>query len=264
MTTSGFWDLLAPHHAQVEDHYLDVRSIRAMVPEIRPPVLVVGAGQGLIVAELRRNGLECEGVDLSPEMIRYAQIRRNLSIRRADARALPFKEGTFPTLVYATGVIDFMGDEDAIKIILTEARRIVKPSGKIFVAFYRLSSALENFLTRTGLLRNNVLAQRKSLEMCMLNPGEMVAWVSKNAGIGHLPAIGLLLRMSMLSTLREKTISFRMQKILRQLDNPGTFIDAAPENQPYRNDAEIRNLFQRLGVPIKQVRAFSSCRIVEI
>ena len=33
---------------------------------------VAAAGQGLIVEELRRQGLRCDGLDLSPKMIEYA------------------------------------------------------------------------------------------------------------------------------------------------------------------------------------------------
>jgi 2-polyprenyl-3-methyl-5-hydroxy-6-metoxy-1,4-benzoquinol methylase len=68
---SEFWDLLARHHRGVEDNFLDLASMRRFVKNIeQQPVLVVGAGQGLIVEELRKRGLQCDGVDLSSEMIK--------------------------------------------------------------------------------------------------------------------------------------------------------------------------------------------------
>src|SRR5437762_4870404 len=76
--SSDFWDALAPHHSALENSYLDLPSLRRMQHEIRPPVLVVGAGQGLIVAALQAQSLQCDGVDLSAEMIRYARLRRGL------------------------------------------------------------------------------------------------------------------------------------------------------------------------------------------
>ena len=69
--SSDFWDALAPHHAALENSYLDLSSLRRIRQVVRPPVLVVGAGQGLIVAALKSQGLQCDGVDLSAEMIRY-------------------------------------------------------------------------------------------------------------------------------------------------------------------------------------------------
>ncbi len=124
--TTGAWRI----------HYLDLASLRGIVHALWKPVLVVGGGQGLIVGELRNRGFDCDGVDLSSEMIRYAKLRRGLDLVQADARAMPFPAGTYGTIIYATGVVDIMGDEEEIRAILNEGRRIVKPSGKIFVALY--------------------------------------------------------------------------------------------------------------------------------
>src|SRR5688500_11154117 len=67
---SEFWGSLAPHHSAIENTNLDLPSIRRILHQIHQPVLVVGAGQGLIVEELQKNGLRCDGVDLNLEMIR--------------------------------------------------------------------------------------------------------------------------------------------------------------------------------------------------
>src|SRR5438270_8700987 len=115
---SDYWDALAPHHASLENNFFDLPSLRRIIHEIQQPVLVVGAGQGLIVEELIKNGFHTDGVDLSPEMIRYAKRRRGLTIIEADAKALPFGAGTYQTIIYATGVVDFMGDEEQIGVIL--------------------------------------------------------------------------------------------------------------------------------------------------
>ena len=69
-----FWNALAPHHEALEDSYFDLASVRQLLPAIQQPVLVVGAGQGLIVGELRNRGFQCDGVDLSPQMINYAKL----------------------------------------------------------------------------------------------------------------------------------------------------------------------------------------------
>src|SRR5438034_2247801 len=155
--SSDFWDALAPHHSALENSYFDLPSLRRIQQEIRPPVLVVGAGQGLIVAALQAQGLQCDGVDLSAEMIRYARLRRGLALIHADARALPFGNGTYKTIIYATGVIDFISDDNEIRVIMDEARRVVEHEGNIFVAFYKFSTATENFLIRLDMLRNNLL-----------------------------------------------------------------------------------------------------------
>ena len=119
---SSYWDTLAPHHWRLEDNYLNVSSVRLILGDIRQPVMVVGAGQGLIVEELRRQGLRCDGIDLSAEMMEYARLRRGLTLVRANATAMPFVDGTYETVIVATGVIDFMADVQQIETILREVR----------------------------------------------------------------------------------------------------------------------------------------------
>lgn len=262
--SSDFWDALAPHHSSTENNYLNPSSLRRIVHDIHEPVLVVGAGQGLIVAELRKNGFRSDGVDLSSEMIRYAKARRGHTFVQADARAMPFREGTYETIIYATGVVDFIGDEVQIRVILNEARRVINRSGNIFVAFYRFSAASEDFLTRLRLLRNNVLSLREALEIYRLNPIQAIAWAAKKTEAGYFRAGILSLRSWALSTMREKTTAFTMQRIFRKVDQANALIDAAPERQPYRNEPEIRNLFKRLAIPMKKLEATRSCYIVQI
>jgi len=263
-SASEFWDALAPYHFEIENNYLDVRSIRRLLGDFLPPVLVVGGGQGLIVAEIRKSGVRCDGVDLSSEMIRYARLRRGIVLIQADAIALPIAEQTYGTVIYATGVVDFTGDEERIKLMLEEGRRVVTDSGKIFVAFSRISAAQESFLARVGLLSNNVLAFRQCLEPYLLNPAQSIAWVAKRAGLSYFRAALSLVRMAALSTMQEKRMTLRMQRIFRKLDDPCSLINAAPETQPYRNEPEIRNLLKRLDIPVMQLETYTSCYIVRV
>ena len=253
--SSDFWEALAPHHSAIENNYLDLPSLRRIVHDIHQPVLVVGAGQGLIVAELRKNGFRSDGVDLSSEMIRYAKTRRGLTFVQADARAMPFGEGTYETIIYATGVVDFIEDEEQIGVIMNEARRTINRSGKIFVAFYKLSAASEEFLAKLGLLSNNVLSLREILEMYRLKPVQAIAWVAKKKEVGFFRAAILSLRGWVFSTMKEKRATFNMQRIFRTADHASSLINTAAEKQPYRNEPEIRNLFKRLGITTKRVEA---------
>jgi SAM-dependent methyltransferase len=260
----GFWETLAPQLSKIEDHYLNRSSIRRMAPAIQGPVLVVGAGQGLIVAELRKLGLHCDGVDYSAEMLRYAKTRRGLNLIHADAATLPFAAASYQTVIYATGVIDMTNEDDAVRAILAEGRRVLNKSGTIYVAFYRLSDALEILLKQTGLLKSHTLANRESLESYLLSPLQTVAWVAKKAGVSRLRAIRFLLRSWLLSTFHDKSVIFNMQRVFRSLEDPHSLTRQAAEYQVYRDAAEIRNLFQRLAIPINQVRQFTSCTMVKL
>jgi SAM-dependent methyltransferase len=226
--------------------------------------LVVGAGQGLIVAALQAQGLQCDGVDLSAEMIRYARLRRGLALVHADAKALPFGNGAYKTVIYATGVIDFMSDEEEIRGIMDEGRRIAEHAGNVFVAFYRFSAATEEFVIRLGLLRNGVLRFRELLEIYRLTPVQTMAWVAKRAKTGHSGALMLALRSWAFSSWQEKRNAFHMQKVFGKANHADALIQAAPETQAYRNEVEIRNLFARLAIPIRQWATSGSCHMVRI
>jgi len=207
---AGFWNLLAQFHAEVEDSNLDLASVRRLLLEIESPVLVVGAGHGLIVAELRKHGYECDGVDLSSEMVRQAKRRRGIKLVQADGKAMPFPAASYETIIYATGVVDFIGDEDEIRAMLTEGRRVVKQSGKVFVAFYKASAAQEDFLEMVGLISNHRVAFRESLEVYLMNPLQMVGWVARRAGLGCFHATIALLRVAGRCTMQERRNTLRM------------------------------------------------------
>lgn len=262
--SSDFWDALAPHHSAVENSYLDLPSLHRFQHELREPVLVVGAGQGLIVAAIQRQGLRCEGVDSSAEMIRYAQLRRGLKLIHASASALPFENGAYKTIIYATGVIDFMGSEEEIKGILKEGSRILEHPGNIFVAFYRFSPATEKFIIRLGLLRNSVLGFRELLTTYRFTPFQAISWIARRSNVRYSGAMMLMLRSWALSSWSEKRSTLHLQKVFRKQQDADALIDSAPENQPYRSKVEIKKLFARLDTPIRQLESYDSCYLVRI
>ena len=197
-------------------------------------------------------------------MIRCAKIRRGLNLIQADACAMPFGKGTYRTVIYATGVIDFMMDEEQIRVILAEARRIAADSGNIFVAFYRFSASTEDFMMKLGLLNNNVLCFKEILEVYRLNPVQAFEWAAKKAKVSYFRAAIWSLRSWAFSSWQEKRNVFHMQKIFAKANIGEVLIQVAPEKQPYRNKVEIRNLFVRLAIPIKQLGAVGHCSIVQI
>jgi hypothetical protein len=197
-------------------------------------------------------------------MVKFAKLRRGIDLIQAQGSALPIADGAYATVIYATGVIDFMGDERAITAMLREGRRVAKDSGKMLMAFYRQSDALESFMAAVGLLKGNVVAVKESLELYLLNPVQVTAWAAKRTGRSSLGAAALMLRMLLLTTMQEKMLTFKMQKVFRRLDDPKLLLDAAPQSQPYRNETEIRRLFDRLKIPLQRLERFASCYIARI
>ncbi len=92
----------------------------------------------------------------------------------------------------------------------------------------------------------------------------MLRWTAKKAGTGYFRAAAVLLRLSALTTIHEKTMTFRVQRVFRKMPDPDAFVSTAPEQQPYRKEPEIRSLFKRLRIPVKRLDSYATCHIVAI
>jgi len=88
--------------------------------------------------------------------------------------------------------------------------------------------------------------------------------VANHAGVGHWRAAAMLFRLGATNSMQEKAMTFRMQRMFRNLETARALLQAAPETHPYRNEAEVRKLFGRLAIPIKQFRTSGSCYVVEV
>jgi len=97
-----------------------------------------------------------------------------------------------------------------------------------------------------------------------MNPVEMVAWAAGRAGLGRFRATIELLCVAVLSSMQDRRNTLKMQRIDQKMQDPRSLINGAPENFPYRNEREIENLFKRLGIPLRPLRAFVSCQFVQI
>ena len=84
---SDFWNVLARFHAEVEDSNFDLASVRRLLPEIESPVLVVGAGQGLIVAGDARLFADGEEFLLDPKR-RTPVLERLIEARKRELAPL--------------------------------------------------------------------------------------------------------------------------------------------------------------------------------
>jgi SAM-dependent methyltransferase len=92
-------------------------------------ILEVGCGTGTMLGHLARYGA-AEGVDASPEAVRFCRERGIDRVTEADGVPLPFEDASFD-LVTALDVIEHVeGDGE----LLAELRRITKPGGTLLVS----------------------------------------------------------------------------------------------------------------------------------
>jgi SAM-dependent methyltransferase len=101
---------------------------------LRSPILIIGAGHGLLAEHLKAKGHSVIAVDYSAEMARWAWLRRGVVSVVARAEALPMPSGFFGTVVVATGVLD-SSDPSASLLCLKECRRVLNSEGVVLLGF---------------------------------------------------------------------------------------------------------------------------------
>lgn len=115
-------------------------------PEPGMEILDVGCGTGNLSLELARLGVRVTGIDVSEPMLakaRYKAEREGLPVKfyRADARKLPFNDGTFDAVVSLTA-LEFVPD---LREALEEAYRVLKPGGRLVVGVIGGNSAWSRY-----------------------------------------------------------------------------------------------------------------------
>jgi 2-polyprenyl-6-hydroxyphenyl methylase/3-demethylubiquinone-9 3-methyltransferase len=107
----------------------DVR-LGAVIQALRPIeeclVLDLGCGKGRFASHLIQAGARVVGLDLSTAMLEKAC---GLDRVKASARRLPFADSTFDAVV-AIEVLEHVG---AVDPVLDEARRVLKPGGRLVI-----------------------------------------------------------------------------------------------------------------------------------
>lgn len=116
-------DHLDLHLAQSINILLEEKSLKK--------ILDVGCGTGQLVSFFNKKGFNAQGCDPSKEAVNFAQKINTKAIKKASAAKLPYKTGTFD-LITSISVIEHLNQKEA-REFLNEAKRVLKPSGYIFI-----------------------------------------------------------------------------------------------------------------------------------
>jgi len=105
-----------------------VESICDQVKERRARILDVGCGTGANLVRLSEYG-DAEGVDISPDALKFCRERGLYNVRLGAAETLPYKDNEFD-LVTALDVVEHIDDDVAG---LREMRRVLRPGGRVLL-----------------------------------------------------------------------------------------------------------------------------------
>lgn len=269
----SFWDALSPYMDFAEDVLgINAENLCPIIPLIESPVLVVGAGQGLLVEALRQRGFRTEGIDLSRQMVMRAERRRGIRLILARAEQLPFEDGGFKTTLIATGVLDFVNDGNRIAAILNEARRVTSSQGNLFVAFFGATTQAEELAGYVGILSEGSLDLR-TLGRIFAGSGNPAGKIVARIRTDPTRSIpGLLFRwlQAFLSmpgkTLRRMWRGRVLMKKMRAGEIPAldALLDNLPERMFIRSSLQIRELLAGLNFAAQNILEFDNCKIARL
>src|SRR5688572_12620460 len=144
---SGDYDRIANGIQAVADHV--VRSARIRAGE---RVLDVACGTGNTALVARARGAAVTGVDLTPELLAFAQQRAaeeglsDITWKAGDAEALPFPDASFDVVVSSCGLM-FAPDQAKVA---AEVARVTKPGGRIAIQAWKRESGVGRMFKVTG------------------------------------------------------------------------------------------------------------------
>jgi ubiquinone/menaquinone biosynthesis C-methylase UbiE len=135
----------------------------------------VGCGSAWFLQALVKRGADpghLQGVDLLEQ--RIAEARRRLPDSRfelADARRLPFPEGSFDVVLMLT-LLSSLPEASSVASALTEGRRVLAPGGTLLVYEPRVPNPLNRhtlFISRR-MLTNGLRDDPEELRLTLLPP----------------------------------------------------------------------------------------------
>lgn len=160
---SSMWESVAVAWREWEHLGMTMSSLRPFLPKIKSPVLVIGAGQGVVVEALMQSGYEVVGIDGAQTMIDEARKRRGLDLKLALGEALPFDNQSFATVIFATGVL-YSKDSKSMPLV-TEALRVLKMDGQLLAGFFSPSKRTLSISQEIGYLKDSLQQPQRLLEI---------------------------------------------------------------------------------------------------
>lgn len=163
---------------------------RLLKPAPGELLLDLGCGSGRFALYAAERGARVVGLDLAPFYLPRALARIDLVV--GDLRRLPFRKSTFAG-AYCLDVLEHL-DEGGVREVLVEARRVLRPSGRLCVYTHAMESSslarfqrgvnrLAQWLGRCGLVDSERERLRKSDHRNAIRSHEHFAALADGAGL---------------------------------------------------------------------------------
>ena len=232
---------------------LELRAARRSFSLIKPAscVLDIGGATGVHAAWLAEQGHEVTLVDPAASQVEIAKAHSTFTALVGDARELPFDKETFDVAIMF-GPLYHLADSRDRLIALSEAKRVLRPGGLIFVAALSRLSAFSNSVLESG--GQSITAG----DVEVLRTGD---WVNDGPGFpgGHFHTA---------AELRHELENSGFSNIsIRSLDFPSLVFESIKPRQELIDSADflLQNLEETFaGLPIAETLANLSPHILGI
>ncbi len=184
--------------------------------------LDLGSGTGIYSIELAKKGAHVVSVDSSLNMLAFAKAssvkqRQRASFIRADAKRLPFKDGSFDIIVSVCSLCFIKNPQRALK----EAARVLRPGGRLVAAILNKHSPWAVIRRAKGLFMDTVYSKAR-----FMSPAELEKLLA-DAGfmVGDVKTCLFFLPIDSLAYLKKAVVFERLGRTA--LKNTGAFIAAS-------------------------------------
>jgi SAM-dependent methyltransferase len=130
-------------------------------------LLDLACGAGRHLRELRRHGIEGIGVDLSPALLSRARRSAHppFQLVRADMRDLPFRSGSFSSVVSFFTSFGYFDSEIEDRRVAAEIRRVLETGGHYLLDYLNSSRVMATLVPEEAMeLDGRRVLVRRSLE----------------------------------------------------------------------------------------------------
>ena len=267
-----WWKAWSPFWEYMEDSHMSIAVTESIIYDIASPVLVIGAGQGLVVNYLQKKGFTVDGLDLEKEMIEQAKSRHSINLIHGDAKNLPFKDKKYKTVIISSGVVDYITDKELIKQIINEALRVTALRGNLFIAYYKIHPVIEKVYKELGVIDSSKNLHRKRMfdidKIARKNPLNCISSIMKWTNKKYLPTLvhwtklGLTLPKEIKTERKKMDFIFDLAK-KKNIDVKDLY-DSIPDNIPYREENDIAVLLKELEFNFNRINIYNDCVLVNI
>jgi len=272
MEADKWWSTWAPVWDHIEDRHFGTTTTELLMDQIKPEVLVIGAGQGLIVRYLKNKGISATGLDINPDMVKVAKDKYDLAIVEGDAGKLPFQDDSYATVIISSGVVDYGADEAAITTFINEAKRVCRRGGKILAAFYKITGRIEKIYKKIGVIDSDSMYRMKRIfeineiaekfpPLCAI---PIQKWTGKSMARVNFEWLIVGLTQPKEFKTERKWINALFKNARKIGLEKKVMLESVPDAIPYRTTVQVKELMEKIHVGYREIKEYDDSSVVII